>query len=30
MIAGDRIAMYTLVGLAVLCLVLVFWAVGAL
>jgi hypothetical protein len=28
-IAGDRIAMYTLVGLAVLCLVLVLWAVGA-
>jgi len=30
MIEGDRIAMYTLVFLAVLCLAIVFWAVGAL
>jgi hypothetical protein len=29
MIPGDRIAIYVLVGLAVLCVVIVFWAVGA-
>jgi hypothetical protein len=29
MIAGDRMAIYVLIGLAVLCLVIVFWAVGA-
>ena len=28
MIEGDRIAMYTLVFLAVLCLAIVFWATG--
>lgn len=30
MIDGDRMAMYTLVGLAMVCLAIVFWAVGAL
>jgi hypothetical protein len=29
MIPGDRIAIYVLIGLAVTCLVIVFWAVGA-
>jgi len=29
MIPGDRIAIYVLIGLAVLCGVIVFWAVGA-
>ena len=30
MIPGDRIAIYVLVGLAVLCGVIVFWSIGAL
>ena len=30
MIPGDRIAIYVLVGLAVLCIVIVLYAVGAL
>jgi hypothetical protein len=29
MIPGDRIAIYVLIALAVTCLLIVFWAVGA-
>ncbi len=29
MIPGDRIAIYVLITLAVTCLLIVFWAVGA-
>ncbi len=29
MIAGDHAAIYTLLGLALICLAIVFWSVGA-
>ena len=30
MIEGDHVAIYTLLALALLCAMIVFWAVGAL